>query len=37
MSNLLKLVTDFQERGIIKIRKSQDYNEYFYVNSSDKA
>lgn len=35
MNNLLKLVKDFHERGVIKIKKTEDYNEYFYLNSNN--
>jgi hypothetical protein len=29
------MIKDFHDRGIIKIKKTQDYNEYFYLNSNN--
>lgn len=37
MSNLMKLISEFEQRNIIRIQKTETHNLYFYLNSKDQA
>lgn len=36
MTNLIKLIREFQERNLIRIQKGNDHDQYFYLDSKDR-